>query len=66
MNKVYRTSFRIIFLDPNLLEKTEKIITTASIGREFGLKDIDGKLRVTRWIIPFVENFRLAYNSLPK
>ena len=29
-------------VDPKVLERTGKIITTASIGKEFGFKDIDG------------------------
>ena len=32
--------------DPKLLEKTGKIITTAQLGDEYGLLDIDGKCEI--------------------
>ncbi|OQV21918.1 Dehydrogenase/reductase SDR family member 1 [Hypsibius exemplaris] len=33
-----------LYNDPKLLEKTGKIITTAAIGKEYGLKDLDGSV----------------------
>jgi len=33
-----------LYNDPKVLEKTGKIITTSALGKEFGLKDIDGRV----------------------
>jgi len=36
--------------DPKVIQRTGKIITTASVGQEFGFKDIDG--REIQWTLP--------------